>query len=170
MTPPRIGLLFFATLALFLTGCSSGPNLNGAMSVSFVDFKPTESSQLESRGTLTLRFTNESVSPLGYSGSSHKLYLNGKYVGQAVSNQPFGLPPLSSTTQEVILNVENRPLARQIVLDQNANTASYRVESTFFQTVFEDNIKIRVVSEGTLDLLRLREFKPQESSAVRVQE
>ena len=140
------------------------------MSVSFVDFTPTEATQLESRGTLTLRFTNESISPLGYSGSSHKLYLNGKYIGQAVSNEPFGLPALHSTTQQMILNVENRPLAREIVFDQNADTASYRVESTFFQTVFEDKLKIRVASEGTLDLRRLREFKPQETSAVRVKE
>jgi LEA14-like dessication related protein len=117
-----------------------------------VDFRPTEATLLESRGTLTLRFTNESIAPLGYSGSSHKLYLNGKYVGKGVSDRPFGIPPLDTVTQDVVLNLENVALVRQLMAVRESQTASYRLESVIFQTVYEENYQIKLQAEGSLDL------------------
>jgi LEA14-like dessication related protein len=154
MTMLRPGILFLAAFAFILAGCS-GPSFRGSMSVSLVDFRPTEASLLESRGTLTLRFTNESIAPLGYSGSSHKLYLNGKYVGKGVSDRPFGIPPLNTVTQEITINLENIALVRQLVSVRDSQSASYRLESVFFQTVYEDDFQIKVQSEGSLDLRTL---------------
>ena len=131
------------------------------MSVSLVDFRPTEASLLESRGTLTLRFTNESISPLGYSGSSHKLYLNGQYVGKGVSDRPFGIPPLNTVTQDITLHLENLALVRQLISVRDSQTAAYRLESVFFQTVYEDDYEIKVKSEGSLDLRSLSGPQPQ---------
>lgn len=151
MTIFRPGLLILAASVLLFSGCS-GPDFRGSMSVSLVDFRPTEAALLESRGTLTLRFTNESIAPLGYSGSSHKLYLNGKYVGKGVSDQPFGIPPLNTVTQDVTISLENIALVRQLVSVRDSQTASYRLESVFFQTVYEDDYRIKVESTGSLDL------------------
>jgi LEA14-like dessication related protein len=131
------------------------------MSVSLVDFRPTEASLLESRGTLTLRFTNESIAPLGYSGSSHKLYFNGQYVGKGVSDRPFGIPPLNTVTQDITLNLENIALVRQLLSVRDSQTASYRLESVFFQTVYEDDYQIKVKSEGSLDLRSPTGQQPQ---------
>lgn len=131
------------------------------MSVSLVDFRPTEAALLESRGTLTLRFTNESIAPLGYSGSTHKLYLNGKYVGKGVSDQPFGIPPLNTVTQDVTINLENMALVRQLMSMRDSQTASYRLESVFFQTVYEDDYRIKVESNGSLDLSGLSAAAPE---------
>jgi LEA14-like dessication related protein len=122
------------------------------MSVSLVDFRPTEASLLESRGTLTIRVMNESIAPLGYSGSSHKLYLNGHYVGKGVSDRPFGIPPLSTVTQDITINLENLALIRELVSVHDSKSASYRLESVFFQTVYEDDFEIKVNAEGSLDL------------------
>jgi LEA14-like dessication related protein len=154
MTLLRPGFLILALLSLVLVGCS-GPGLRGGINVTVVDFRPTEASLLESRGMLTLRYTNETISPLGYSGSTHKLYLNGSYVGKAVSDRPFGVPPLNTATQEVTVQFENLALIRQLFSVRDSKSAAYRLESVLFQTVYEDDYQIKLRSEGSLDLRSL---------------
>jgi len=151
MTLFRPGILILAVVSLIFAGCS-GAGVRGGLSVSLVDFRPTEAALLESRGTLTLRFTNETIAPLGYSGSSHKLYLNDRYVGKAVSDQPFGVPPLNTVTQDVTVQFENLALVRQLLSIRESQQVSYRLESVVFQTVYEDSYQIKLKSEGALDL------------------
>lgn len=140
-----------ACLALVFAGCAHNAK-PGGVSVSLVDFRPTAASLLESRGTLTLRYTNENISPLGFSGSRHRLHLNGKYVGQAVSNQPFGIPPLNTATQEVEIQFENLALVRQLVDVRDTQSAAYRLDSVLFQTIYEDKFEIKTRAEGAIDL------------------
>lgn len=125
------------------------------MSVALVDFRPTDASLLESRAVLTLRYTNENISPLGFSGSRHKLYLNGSYVGTAVSDQPFGIPPLTTTTQQVTIQLENLALIKQLVAIRESQTVAYRLESVLFQTIYEDKYQVKTNSEGSIDLRSL---------------
>lgn len=140
-----------AILCVMTVGCSHGAR-PGGVTVSLVDFRPTEASLLESRGTLTLRYTNENISALGFYGSRHKLYLNGKYVGLAVSDQPFGIPPLNTVTQEVTVNLENLALVRQLASISESQQVTYRLESVLFQTIYEEKYEIRTTAEGMLDL------------------
>jgi len=151
MTKFHPGVLILALFSLIVAGCS-GPGLRNGTSVSLVDFHPTDASLLESRGTLTLRFTNETISPLGYSGSTHKLYLNGSYVGKAVNDHPFGIPPLNTVTQDVTVQFENLALVRQLLAVRDSQKVAYRMDSVLFQTVYEDNYTIKLHSEGSLDL------------------
>lgn len=139
-----------AFLSVLLTGCS--PGRPQGISVSAVSFRPTDASLLESSGVLTVRYTNENIYPLGYSGSKHKLYLNGSYVGTAVSDQPFGVPPLNTITQDVTVHLENIPLVRQLIAIRDTQTASYRLDSVLFQTVDEERFEAKLHSEGTVDL------------------
>ncbi|MEO6004899.1 MAG: LEA type 2 family protein [Opitutus sp.] len=154
MTKSRPGFLLVAFVAFLIAGCA-GNAFHGGLSVSLVDFRPTEASLLESRGTLTLRYTNDTIAPLGYSGSSHKLFLNGSYVGKAVSNQPFGIPPLNTVTQDVSVQFENLALIRQLVAVHQSQSVAYRLESVIFQTLDEDKFEIKLRSEGSLDLKAL---------------
>ena len=147
-------LLIFAFVSLLVAGCSHGGR-PGGVTVSIVDFRPTDASLMESRGTRTLRETNENISPLGFSGSRHKLYLNGSYVGTAVNHQPFGVPPLDTITQEVTIQFENTALVRQLVSMRDSQTAAYRLESVLFQTIYEEKYEIKTESEGSLDLRSL---------------
>lgn len=147
-------LVALILVSLFLAGCGGGYRPSG-ITTSVIDFRPTSATALESSGTLTLRFTNESITPLGFSGSSHKLYLNGRYVGKAVSNQPFGVPPLNSITHEVTIHLENLALVRQLAAVGESQTAAYRLESALFQTVYEDEYELKTKSEGSLDLRSL---------------
>lgn len=150
MTTFRPSVFLIALCVIVLAGCSSAA-LREGLSVSLVDFRPTEASLLESRGTLTLRFTNETIAPLGYSGSSHKLYLNGKYVGKAVSDKPFGVPPLNTVTQDISVQFENLALVRQLIAARDSQSVSYMLESVVFQTVYEDDFKIKLKAQGSLD-------------------
>jgi len=154
MTKLRPGFFLFALLTLIFAGCA-GQIFHNSLSVSLVDLKPTDASLLESRGTLTVRYTNESIAPLGYSGSTHKLYLNGRYVGKAVSNTPFGVPPLNSVTQDIPVQFENLALVRQLMEVRDSQVITYTLESVLFQTIDEDNFQIKVRAEGSLDLRAL---------------
>lgn len=143
-------LLFVAIVSFLLVGCS-GPRLGG-ITATVVNFRPTSSTVLESTGVLTIRYTNENIGALGYSGSSHKLYLNGSYVGKAVSDEPFGIPPLNTITQDVTIHLENLSLLRQLLAVRDTQTAAYRLDSVLFQTLYEDKHEYKTRSEGSLDL------------------
>lgn len=149
----RVPLLILAVISLLVTGCSHIQPMG--VSVSIVNFRPTEATLLESSAVLTLRYVNEGISPLGYSGSSHKLYLNGKYVGKGVSHQPFGLPPTDTTTQDVTVRLENVQLVQQLIAMRDSRTASYRLETVLFQTILDDQYEIKLHAEGALDLRSL---------------
>lgn len=152
MTLLRPGSLFFAICALIVAGCSSAPNFRGSINITLADVQPTETAVASNATPLTLRFTNESIAPLGYSKSTHKLYLNGKYAGKGESDRPFGIPPQNSITREVIFDLENPGLIRQLVSSSVPQTVSYRLESVLFQTVYEDDHRIKVESAGTVTL------------------
>lgn len=151
MTTLRPGLILIVLMTFLLAGCSSSA-FKGGVGLSLVDFRPTDASLLESRGTLTVRYTNETIAPLGYSGSTHKVYLNGTYVGKAVSNVPFGIPPLNSVTQDIPVQFENLALVRQILAVRDSRVLAYKLESVLFQTVDDDHFQIKVQAQGSLDL------------------
>lgn len=158
----RIPSLLFcavALLGLLMNGCSShGPV--GGINVSVVDFRPIDASLLESNAKLTLRYTNENIAPLGFSGSHHKLYLNGSYVGTAVNDKPFGLPPLSSETQDVTIHLENLSLIKQLVAVRDRQSIAYRLDSVLFQTIGDEKSQVKTSFQGALDLRALAGSAP----------
>ncbi|HTO03397.1 MAG TPA: hypothetical protein VL069_06830 [Opitutus sp.] len=152
MTSLRLGFLLSAICALVVAGCSSAPSFRGSVNVTLLDVRSTDISLASSQAPLTLQFTNESIAPLGYSKSTHRLYLNGKYAGKGESARPFGIPPQNSITREVTFDLENPATIRQLVSSSDSQTVSYRLESVLFQTVYEDDSRIKVESEGTVTL------------------
>lgn len=152
MTLLRPGFLLLAICTLVVTGCSSGPSFRGSLNVTLLDLRTTETALASNRLPWTLRFINESIAPLGYSKSTHKLYLNGKYVGEGESARPFGIPPQNSVTQEITFDLENPTLVRQLVSSGTSQTVPYRLETVLFQTVYEDDRRIKVESEGTVSV------------------
>ena len=152
MTLLRPGSLLLAICAFIVAGCSSAPNFRGSINITLTDVQPTETAVASNGTPLTLRFTNESIAPLGYSKSTHKLYLNGKYAGAGESDRPFGIPPQNSITREVIFELENPDMVRQLISSSAPQTVSYRLESVLFQTVYEDDHRIKIESGGTVTL------------------
>jgi len=158
MSPLRTFFRFAALLTLglagvFFAGCSTF-QLTG-VTVALVDIKPAASTLLESSAVLTLRYTNDNVIPIGLSGSSHKVYLNGTYVGKAVSPTPVGLAALSTATQDVTVRFENLALMQQLVAMRDRQTASYKIDSVLFVTSGEEKLDIKTSNSGSVDLRAL---------------
>ena len=159
MSPLRFAPRFLVlalglTVSLLLAGCGSGFKLTG-VTVSLVDIKPAASTVFESSAVVTLRYANDNVIPIGLSGSSHKIYLNGSYVGKALSQQPVGLAALATTTQDVTVRFENLALMRPLLALRERQTASYKIDSVLYVTSGEEKLNIKTSSSGSLDLRAL---------------
>lgn len=115
--------------------------------------RPLQASLLETTMAFTLRFTNEGTQPLTLVGSSHRLYLNGSYVGRAVSNERVTIPQLGTTTQTVVVYLENLALVRKVAELPNAPKIDYRLESRLHPEGGFGGIKASAT--GELDLTGL---------------
>ena len=148
-----LSALTFATLGLsvILTGCSSATRPDNIVTT-VAELKPGTAGQV----MLTLRFTSESLNAFGFSNSTHKLYLNGTYVGRATCSTPVGLPPLSTATQDVVLTVENAALLRQLSSQPGEATVRYRLETVLNSATEDTELHLRASADGTVDLGKLR--------------
>lgn len=100
--------------------------------MSLANLRPLESNALESRLVLTIRVTNASPEALHLSGCRHRLVLNGRALGVAVTPETLEIPALSTSTQEVVFNLSHLaliPLVREL---RREPVARYDIESTFF--------------------------------------
>ena len=151
---PALVLLLLG-LCLALGGCST-TNKPDSIVVTVADLKAVDLAAQETRVTLTLRFTSESVNAFAFSSSIHKLYVNGSYLGRATSSTPIGMPPLSTVTKDVILVLDNAAALKQLVALSNSSVARYRLESVLIATSGEDEVRFKGNTEGTVDLRGLR--------------
>ena len=145
---PLFVVLVLAIGVLF-SGCNTVVRPD-SVNVSVANLKATSLTATETQMTMTLRFTSESLNAFGFAGSSHKLYLNGGYVGRAVSKTPVGLPPLSTTTQDITLIIENGALMRQLA--SGGAIVKYRLESVLYTQTGDDETKTKSSFDGTIDL------------------
>lgn len=141
---------------LFLPACQNVAARLGEVTVTVVDIRPAGGTVFESQAVLTLRFINENVTPFGITGTTHKLYLNGKYVGKAVNDQAFGIPPLNTTTREVTLMLENTALLRQLLALRGETEVSYRLDTVILLRDGDMTVKLPTRTEDRLDLQALQ--------------
>ena len=143
----RIALLLpLLALGLLLGGCNSmTPTDNITVGVSAC--RATDDG-----ATITLVYANESVYALGISSASHKLYLDDRLVAELPSTPPIGVPPVKSASQEVPVQFKDAAYVRQLASSSTAAAVRYRLESSLFEKVGEEDFKGRSRTEGTLDL------------------
>jgi len=146
--------LLFALLSagLLFAGCASPPRASG-ISVTVTGFRAVEAATVPTQAIMILTFTSENVDSVGLTHTSHKLYLNKRYVGQALNENPVGVPPMGTVNQEVTFNLEDAGVVRQIL--SFTDQAPYRLESILFYTEGDDKHQIKVSSEGKVPLLGL---------------
>jgi hypothetical protein len=156
MNSPRA--VCFLLLAIFVTlaGCNT-PTRSGNVTATVIDFRPTDASIWETRATLSLRYTNTGISALHLEGAAHKLYLNGSYIGQAVTHEGLELPALGTATQAITLFLENLALVQKLEGLQTATAIEYRLESILYVNTTEGRSSaIKTSAAGKLDLSELR--------------
>jgi LEA14-like dessication related protein len=139
-------------LTIFLAGCTT---LQQPMSVSMVNVQFSNATVFESTAVFTLRINNENPEPLILEGGVHKIYLNGIYVGEGLSNQNLEVPRLSSAVQTVVVHLNNLRLATRIKPVIESQSFDYRISSVFYTS--QPKTRSHVTSEGRLDL---KDFQP----------
>ncbi len=145
----------FAAVAMGISaGCASLSRSTEA-SVSVTNLRPLHASLFETSAELTVRYANETVRPLSLAGSVHRLYLNGSYVGRAVSNEAVTIPGLSTTTQTVTIHLENLSLIRKLRQLPGARVIAYRLDSHLHPAASPETAgraALKLSSAGELDL------------------
>lgn len=137
------------SLGLILAGCAGGPKPGGI--VETVTNLRVDSAEGKT-GMMTIEYTNENTIPLGFSGSTNKLYLNDRYVGRGESKTPFGLAPLKQGTQDVRIVFENSDVVRQLFSAGPHAVPTFRIESVLHQKVADDHVEIKISGEGSVTL------------------
>ena len=139
--------------ALLLCGCgkSTGPSVN-LVSVHFKD-----ATAFETTATFTMRISNDAPEARRFTGSAHKIYLNGLYVGKGLSDSEVEVPRLGTVTQDITVHLNNLALATRIKSVIEAKRFDYRIQSTFYGKTMFSNLHSE--TEGKLDL---KDFTPTE--------
>lgn len=147
-------LLLLAVAAL-AAGCASVRDQPG-VNVSVANLRFGEMKMLETTATFTVRLQNERPDPLFIQGGVYKLYVDGTFLGEGLSNQSFEIPGLSEATVDVDTRLSNLTLARKLRDLVGARRFDYRLTGR----VYAGQTGRRAISfarEGALDL---NEFAP----------
>ena len=153
MIPARILTTFALFCGLFLLGCQSPPSV-GEITVTVVEVKTLGHRLNEPQVIITLRFINENVVPVALEGSTHKLYLNGTFVGEAINLEAIGLAPTSAHTRDVSISFENPALVQQLAASGNSHV-SYRLKSMLEYLREDEKEYLKSETNGTVDLSQL---------------
>lgn len=153
--------LVLGIVGTWLTGCATLPREDG-LSVTVVQVLPTTTSLFETTAALTLRLTNEAAQPVSLVGGAHRLYLNGSYVGKAVSDERLTVPSLGTATQTVTVYLENLALMRKATEISQRPTISYKLESRFHAAEGQNAVNLKTATTGELDLRGLLAMRANE--------
>ena len=151
MKNPLLRLVSLALCLSGLVGCTSHGTLGG-IAVTVADLRPAAPPAPENQAVLTLHFANENVAAVAMDSSTHRLYLNGTYVGKGTITSPEGLPAMAPIALKISVNLENPALVRQLANAAGAKTASYRLESDMLVVFGDDKIHVKSIEQGTVDL------------------
>ena len=142
--------VILGSLACF-AGFATLSRENG-VGVSLVSIRPVQTSLFETSAELTLRFANESPRPLTLAGSTHRLYVNGTYVGRAITNEKVTIPQLGTMTQTLTAHLENLTLMKKAQELGTVPTVNYRIESRLHASGEQGGGTMAATSTGQLDL------------------
>lgn len=142
---------WLGVLLVFLAGCGgpSGP------SVSLVTVKFQKVTPLETTASFTIRLSNDAPEARQFTGSAHRIYLNGLYVGKGLSDAKIEVPRLGTVTQDITVHLSNLALATRIKSIIEAERFDYRIQSKFYGNGWGSHMSSE--TEGKLDL---KDFTP----------
>ncbi len=146
----------FAALCLIglLAGCATTRD-DGDFDVTMVSVRSATGAEGEVSLAFTLRLQNASPAPVSVDGAAHKIYLNGVYIGQGLTNERVDIPRLATATQQVTVNLSTFRLAWALSKVYRTQKADYRVESTIYAAEGGRTRRIRAHKEGGVDLNEL---------------
>ncbi len=122
---------FVLLLALLLCSCATFARREGVQ-ISLVNLALGEATVWETELRLTVRIQNELPEALVVDGAVHKVYLNGTYIGEGLSNERLEIPRLSTATQNVTVYLRNISMLTKLrgIIDSQA--VDYRMTSLLY--------------------------------------
>lgn len=150
----RISALLLV-LVVWLAGCSGTPG----PSVTLVTVRFQTATALETTATFTIRLSNDAPEAREFTGSAHKIYINGLYVGKGLSSTNISVPRLGTVTQDITVHMSNLALATRLKAIIEAERFDYRVISTFYGKGAFGRMKSE--TDGRLEL---KDFTPSEGT------
>lgn len=134
--------------ALLMGGCASFiPDED--FDVTLVSVSSGEVQPWETTLVFTVRLQNAKPTPVTITGAAHKIYLDGTYIGQGLSNEKVTVPRLGDATAQVTVRIKNYTLARKLYDASQNQKISYEVRSSLYS---ESGGTIRARRDGTLDI------------------
>lgn len=152
---PCAGRLFaFLVLLGLLTGCATTRD-DGDFDVTLVNVRSATGTEGEVQLGFTLRLQNASPAPITVDGAAHKIYLNGVYIGQGLTNERIEVARLATATQQVTVNLSTFRLAWALSKVYRTEKVDYQVNSTIYAAEGGSTRRIRAHKEGAVDLTEL---------------
>jgi len=149
-------IAWLALAAVLLCSCATlryAENLN----VSITNIGFGVSTLFETTLNVTVRIANETATPLVVEGGVHKVYLNGLYVGEGLSNETLEIQRLSSATQTIETHLQNLSLLTRVRGILDSQRVDYRIVSTIYVRENGQSNRFRIARDGALDL---KQFQP----------
>ena len=155
--PMKPASLLFCSLlgvCVLLAGCATPPKATG-VTVTVTGFRSPENSPVQTRAIMSLHFASENMNALGFTRTTHELYLSGHFVGKTENNAPVGLPPMGGANLDVAIDLENPGIVRQIL--SVADQSPYRLVTVLYYTDGDDKVQVKVTSEGKIAIQGLEQ-------------
>lgn len=150
MKRPLARLFLPVLSALLLAGCNSITPAFAGLNTTIGRIERDASGAV----TATMRFVNPNLAAYNVAKSTHRVTLDGGYVGTVNVERPFGIPPQTTIEQVAPLNLKGQG-AEAIAAAAEKGSASYRVESTVtFQLFGENKEVIKSSASGTVPVAR----------------
>ncbi len=144
-------VLLMVTL-LGLAGCAT-PNEEGALDVTLVNIESGSGGGLgEAALNCEVRLQNAMPEAIHVDGGVHKIYLNGVYIGQGLSNEGVDVPRLGTATHKVTVYFSTFRLARSVFKIYEEHKADYKLASTLYLHQAGHSRTFRTAKDGTIDL------------------
>ena len=98
---------------------------------------------------VTVRIDNENDFPLKIDGGSHRVYLNGSYIGKGISDESVEIPRLGSEIQEIKVSLSNFSMLTKIASLVEQEKLEYKIDSSLFVSRGLGSHRVKTSSEGT---------------------
>lgn len=151
----KLKVLLVVLLPLALCSCATFAKREGVQ-VSLVNLQFVEATVWETALDCTIRIQNELPEPVIVDGAVHKIYLNGTYIGDGLSNERIEVPRLSSATQKVTVHLHNIAILVKLRGIVDTQAADYKLTSLLYTA---KQGRFRITHEGRVDS---KDFQPAE--------
>ncbi len=144
----HIPAILLAVLVAFLAGCNNTSRLvsNGL---------GVELTKIErgSDGTVSVswRVENSNIVPYLLSRISHKIYLDGTYLGAIMEEEPLAVPASTNSGRTSKLAKEDAAAAQAISVAIARGSGSYRMDTQIVIRIYDENVeKANLANSGTV--------------------